>query len=1014
MANLKTSLAKIVIAAAIDTTGTSATITALQETFDAIRSGMGRDDRKRLDDLAEEVRGGVEDSMKAFARADGARAENVEAASSQAEMLLRSHALRPSELMTDGMEPADATKRVFGKGARLVSTMGAPVEGMCRTIVESVYGVLLNRAEVMRELEPAYRRAVLAHLKELPGDSARELLRLKAEWDLLRDPVSTYPISDLPMSHLLRSGHRVVGFTGREAIEQNIVEWCEADTLAAVRLYTGQGGIGKTRLLIEACETQRCRGWRVGFLAAMTSPPETHAVRALLGSLDPLFLVVDYAETRRTDLIPILREAALPDPARAKIRIVLLARGVQDWWGELQGDDADAGLLLHDDVAGRFELPPVADGRVEREAAYRQAVEDFAEARDKTAPAAAPPDLGAEHFESVLFIHLAALAHVEGERLEGADELLDFILAHERRYWAGALHDEGLSNGLAGAIGQVVALATLAGGIDDRADVDAFLRRVPLLGGETAATRDSIGRIARRIYPERYGLAEIRPDLIGEHLVDRQLADHPALLDTAINPEATPAQTTHALTVLTRLAQRKPESANLLERALSGDLELLAEAAMDVAVETGDPIGRVLAKSLSDRPDSALAKTIESKVPEQTVALRELAVAAGSICRDHLNAHPDPKSEQLLTEMARINNNLGNRLSALGRREDALEATEEAVAIYRRLAEVQPDAFLPDLAVSFNNLGGMLSELGRREDALEATEEAVAIRRRLAEARPDAFLSDLAVSLNNLGGRLSALGRREDALEATEEAVAFYRRLAEARPDAFLPDLAVPLNNLGATLSVLGRREDALEAIEEAVTIYRRLAEARPDSFLPDLAMSLNNLGATLSALGRREDALEAIEEAVAIRRRLAEARPDAFLPDLAASLNNLGATLSGLGQHEEALETTEEAVAIYQGLAQIPPDIVVPDLARSLLVLGDCLAALDRSDEALSAIQEAISGLSPMFLSEQNTYRNRMARLLQRYTELAEEVGHDLDMELIGPASEMLAQLQGDDGDEE
>ena len=44
-----------------------------------------------------------------------------------------------------------------------------------------------------------------------------------------------------------------------------------------------------------------------------------------------------------------------------------------------------------------------------------------------------------------------------------------------------------------------------------------------------------------------------------------------------------------------------------------------------------------------------------------------------------------------------------------------------------------------------------LSELGRREDALAATHEAVDIRRRLAAARPDAFLPDLASSLNNLG-----------------------------------------------------------------------------------------------------------------------------------------------------------------------------------------------------------------------------------------------------------------------
>jgi tetratricopeptide (TPR) repeat protein len=84
----------------------------------------------------------------------------------------------------------------------------------------------------------------------------------------------------------------------------------------------------------------------------------------------------------------------------------------------------------------------------------------------------------------------------------------------------------------------------------------------------------------------------------------------------------------------------------------------------------------------------------------------------------------------------------------------------------------------------------MLSALGRREEALAATAEAVELRRTLAAARPDAFLPDLASSLNNLGIRLSALGRREEALAATAEAVELRRTLAAARPDAFTPDLA--------------------------------------------------------------------------------------------------------------------------------------------------------------------------------------------------------------------------------
>ncbi|MEE9383218.1 MAG: tetratricopeptide repeat protein, partial [Nannocystaceae bacterium] len=120
---------------------------------------------------------------------------------------------------------------------------------------------------------------------------------------------------------------------------------------------------------------------------------------------------------------------------------------------------------------------------------------------------------------------------------------------------------------------------------------------------------------------------------------------------------------------------------------------------------------------------------------------------------------------------------LGDTLAALGDGPGAAQAMEEAVAIYRKLAEEGPEVFLPDFALSLSNLAGSLRELGRREGALAATEEAAEIRRKLAAAEPEAFLPDLGSSLNNLGVVLRELGRREEAVGPTEEAVEIRRKL---------------------------------------------------------------------------------------------------------------------------------------------------------------------------------------------------------------------------------------------
>jgi tetratricopeptide (TPR) repeat protein len=97
--------------------------------------------------------------------------------------------------------------------------------------------------------------------------------------------------------------------------------------------------------------------------------------------------------------------------------------------------------------------------------------------------------------------------------------------------------------------------------------------------------------------------------------------------------------------------------------------------------------------------------------------------------------------------------------------------------------------------MSLNNLGTMLSALGRREDALEVTREAADIYRTLAASRPAAFLPDLAMSLNNLGNRLSDLGRREEALPLYHEGLRILMPFFEREPRAFEERIRLVLGN---------------------------------------------------------------------------------------------------------------------------------------------------------------------------------------------------------------------------
>ena len=77
--------------------------------------------------------------------------------------------------------------------------------------------------------------------------------------------------------------------------------------------------------------------------------------------------------------------------------------------------------------------------------------------------------------------------------------------------------------------------------------------------------------------------------------------------------------------------------------------------------------------------------------------------------------------------------------------------------------------FAPDLAASLHNLALRLAALGRREDALAASQEAVAIRGELAARWPDAYHHHLEHSLRVVPGLSTArtpVGTSPQELEA--------------------------------------------------------------------------------------------------------------------------------------------------------------------------------------------------------------------------------------------------------
>ena len=719
---------------------------------------------RRLEDLSDQVKEMLQcmcqDYQQLLAPELRAQAkETVTIALREAISVLDAVGLSPQELATEAtLDYERAARQVLQQAAGRLQLLDAPTRSLVQRMIEDYYRVFLSHREAIQHVGIPALQALLRRTEELTPRllAALELHRRQEAWSALLPAVRTFSDALSPENLLeaLQAPYRLVAFTGKAhcALREEVVAALRGLEPRQSRAWVlwGLGGAGKTRMAVEVA---LALGWQAFFVPLLPSRDwASHWSRPDQATL----LIVDYAEQRSADELRALAQAvrvAAPE-RRAPLALLLLMR---------PNPEEDAARHVADALAEariwwRVWMVPSVQDTDDRQALFRQARARF---RAALCPPDAPPevdyapeDLPQTPLALLALAVLAAYGHRVAQSQDDVDILKALWTQWEQARWRRVLEAQGGKALLQtpevwGEARERVEQALVAASLGRRFTTPEEVAgwwKVHLPFQKTTARGERLDPdwLARRLsvlFPGVEGawrLPPISPDPLADVVLMRQLRRCPELVSLALpGPEAEPEGAIRAalehLGVLARLWARGREKEE--RRRVEGWMQMAAERLAAWPSPAWTALHQALPK------------------PDRTLALR---LFLADYYRARLAQAPSEEERALALGMQSV------ALSALGRREEALAAAQEAVDIRRQLAVQQPDAFLPDLARSLAVYGVILRGLGRHAEAAAAFAEGLRVIHPFVRASPAAFGELANALLQNYRGACEAVEETPD------------------------------------------------------------------------------------------------------------------------------------------------------------------------------------------------------------------------------------------------------------
>ena len=492
-------------------------------------------EKAAADDIASRLLQRLQTAVSAWQASERVDAGAVESALTMAKQIASQSQRFLARWADAEFDASRAAQEAIAAANEPAGRLGDAERRACLAVLTALFEGLASERAALQATEADFRRQVLAGMASLTS-AARNIPQAQGDWLIraaasaaLSLPVQRWALETSAPGALLRADlDDPVPFHGRQSELQDLEAWCATGATVRVRVYAGRGGVGKTRLLRELVRRVERRAWRAGFLDPAIGDPGPRFWDTFANGGEACLVVLDYAETRREEIIGLARALAprLDRTGAAPRRVVLIARAADEWLDQLRGESHGVGDLLRAPLGSVHKLGAVADSLDRRQESFGIASRHFAgKVRQPAPPVPEAATFEGEECETTLLLHIAALAAVEGVQVKGDQGILDYILGRERRFWRERAASAGLEGSLVRGVGRMMAAVTLIGGVESRSQALGLLDRIGFFADQPTAVREQLAHLLHEIYPGDHWIEPLLPDLLGEHLCQEELHD---------------------------------------------------------------------------------------------------------------------------------------------------------------------------------------------------------------------------------------------------------------------------------------------------------------------------------------------------------------------------------------------------------------------------------------------------------------------------------------------------------